>query len=477
MLGVGGVTLSEYLKSIRRNWAWVLILALLGGVGGYVVASMTPNTYRSSTAVLLTSDRGGSTSELVQGSTYVQNLVSSYVLLARSELVLQPVIDELGLTVSPQALAATITASSPINSVIIEINVVNRSPRLAQDIAAATTDSLTNVVTTEVAPQNDGQPTIRLTKIQSANEPKSPIAPNTRLYLLIGVLLGLVAGVALALIRTLAWHTVSSSADVATVSSAPVVGEIVNTKRDVTLPGAMLLDPLSIEAESLRSFAANLSFIRVGKGLHSLTVTSAMPAESKSSIVTGLGLALAESGRRVLLIDADLRSPSLAVLTQLDGSLGLTNVLIGELALMEAAQDWGGNSLKVLTAGSTPPNPGQLLSSDAMRALLDTAREHFDIVIIDSAPLLSVTDAKWLGKMTDGALLVVRHDKTTTRSLERVTRALDAATVPILGVVISRMPRRTRNRYGDPSYGTAAKGRFFGRRGRKQRRRNAHMAS
>lgn len=458
------MTLNSYLRSIRRSWVWILLLAIAGVTGGYVAASMTPNTYRASTAVLLTSDRGESTSELVQGSTYVQNLVASYVLLASSELVLQPVIDQLGLPTTPQSLAASISASSPLNTTVIEISVVNRSPRLAREIAVATTGSLSNVVTTMIAPQNDGKPTIRLTEIQSANEPRFPIAPNVRLFAIIGGLLGLIAGVVLALIRTLVWHSISNANDVANITTTPVVGEIVDTKRGVTLPGTMLLDPLSIEAESLRSFAANLNFLRVGEGLRSLVVTSAMPAESKSSVVAGLGLALAESSKTVLIIDADLRSPSLASLTQLDGSIGLTNVLIGELALMEAAQDWGIDGLKVLTAGSAPPNPGQLLASDAMSSLLESARQRFDIVIVDSAPLLSVTDAKWLGKMTDGALLVVKHDKTTARAFEKVISALDAATVPILGVVISRLPRRSRGRYGDPGYGATVRRSIIGRK-------------
>lgn len=448
------MSLGDYLRAIGRNWIAIALLAVVGGLAGFALASVTPDTYRSTSSVLVTSDQGTSTSELVQGSTYVQNLVSTYVILATSEIVLQPVIDDLDLDTTVQSLASTVSASSPMNSVIIDVSAVSRDPEVAADIAAAVTRSLTAVVEDEVSPQaENGEPTVRLTTIQGATQPVFPIAPNTRLYTLLGALVGLGVGVLLAIVRSLAWHTIRTPEDIAEISSAPVVGEVVDTKRDVTLPRSILVDPLGIEAESLRSLAANLSFLKVGEKLRSIVVTSASPGESKSSIVTALGVTLAESSKRVLLVDADLRHPSLASLTQLEGSVGLTNVLIGDVPLSAAVQPWAIRGLDVLTAGSVPPNPGQLLASEAMRAFLAGAQSEYDVIIVDSAPVLSVSDATWLGHMTDGAFVVTRYERTTSRALRRVTEAMAAATVPVLGLVITRMPRRVRTRYGNTKYG------------------------
>ncbi|MCM3778111.1 polysaccharide biosynthesis tyrosine autokinase [Microbacterium hydrocarbonoxydans] len=447
------MTVGDYLRAIVRSWLVVVILAILGVAGGYGFAKFTPDTYRSTGAVLVTSDRGDSTSELVQGSAYVQNLVATYVLLARSELVLQPVIDELDLDTTPRALASTITASSPLNSVVIEVSATSGSPRLAQKITEAAIESLATVVSNDVAPQTDGQPTVRLTVIQNADQPRFPFAPSTRNYALFGGLIGLGLGIAFAVLRAFAWQTVRSRADIGRLTSVPVLGEVVETRRGTRLPAAVLKDRLGIEAESVRAVAANLNFLKVDGGLKSLVVTSAASGEAKSSLVIALGLMVAESSRRVLLIDADLRSPSLADYTQLDGGVGLTNVLIGEASLAEAVQEWGAEGLCVLTSGADAPNPSQLLTSQRMTDLLEEARAEFDFIVVDCAPLLAVTDATWLGNQTDGALLTVLYDKTRTHNLEKVVNAASVGGLNLLGAVLTRVPRRGVSRYGVGSYG------------------------
>lgn len=450
------MTVGDYLRAIVRSWLVVVILAVLGAAGGYGYAQLTPDTYRSTGAVLVTSDRGDSTTELVQGSAYVQNLVATYVLLAKSELVLQPVIDELDLETTPRALASTITASSPLNSVVIEVSATSGSPRLAQKITEAVIESLATVVSNEVAPQADGQPTVRLTVIQNADQPRFPFAPSTRNYVLLGGLIGLALGIGYAVLRAFAWQTVRSRADIGRLTSIPVLGEVVETRRGTRLPTAVLKDRLGIEAESVRAVAANLNFLKVDGGLKSLVVTSAASGEAKSSLVIALGIMVAESSRRVLLIDADLRSPSLADYTQLDGGVGLTNVLIGEASLTEAVQEWGAEGLSVLTSGADAPNPSQLLTSQRMTDLLEEARADFDFIVIDCAPLLAVTDATWLGNQTDGALLAVLYDKTRTHSLEKVVNAAAVGGLNLLGAVLTRVPRRGVSRYGVGSYGTRA---------------------
>lgn len=448
------MTVGDYLRAIARSWILVILLGAVGTAGGYVIATLTPDSYRSTGAILVTSDRGDSTSELVQGNAYVQNLVSTYVLLASSELVLQPVIDELDLETTPRSLASTISASTPLNSVIIEVSATSQSASLAQQITASVIESLSNVVTNDVAPtDSEGNPTVRLTTIESANEPRFAYAPIARNYAAIGALAGVAIGLILAVLRALVWQSVRSAAEIKRITSLPVLGSTVEARRGSTLPAAVLSDPLGIEAESVRAVAANLSFLKVDGGLRSFVVTSASPAESKSSLVTSLGIMIAESSARVLLIDADLRSPSLARYTQLEGGIGLTDVIIGDCSLSEAVQSWGVGGLSVLTAGSDAPNPSQLLTSKRMTEILHEARSAYELVIIDCAPLLAVTDATWLGNQTDGAVLAVRHDKTTTHALEKVVAAAESGGVALLGAVLTRVPRRGISRYGAGSYG------------------------
>ncbi|RMB58145.1 polysaccharide biosynthesis tyrosine autokinase [Tessaracoccus antarcticus] len=443
------MSLQDYLKTILRNWVLIFVVGVIGAAVGFGVALTTPEQYRSTSSLLVTSDRGDSPSELVQGSTYAENLVTTYVVLAKTEIVLQPVIDELGLASTVQSLASVVSADSPLNTVIIDIHADSQDPALSQRISSAVAASLVRVVTSEVSPTaEDGTATIKLTTIQSANLPKYPFAPNKRLHVLVGELLGLAVGVIFAITRSVFRQTVRSRDDVAQVTAVPVVGEVIGSPKGVTLPVNVLGDPQGIQAESVRSLAANLSFLSMGEQLRSFVITSASPAESKSSIVSSLGLAVAET-QRVLLIDGDLRRPSLANLTQLEGATGLTNVLRGEISLQDAVQPWAKDGLHVLTSGALPPNPAQLLASSAMRSLISQARDEYDLVIIDSAPALSVTDAKWLGHMTDGALIASRYGKTSTRAIRKVIEAMEAASVPVLGVIITSVPRTSQSRYGE----------------------------
>ena len=443
---------ADYVKVVFRHWVVIVAMGMVGAAMGYAVALMTPPMYRATSSVLVTSDRGETPLEMVQGSNYAENLVATFVVLANSEIVLQPVIDELGLNTSVQALASVVSADSPLNTVIIDVHADSQDPALAQEITASVAKNLVQVVTREVSPTaQDGSATIRLTTIQSANLPQYPYEPRKTLNVLVGGLAGLGIGGLLAVTRSLLRQTVRSRDDIAQVTTVPVVGEVVGTPKGVTLPATLLKDPQGIQAESVRSAAANLSFLRMGKPMRSLVVTSASPSESKSSIVSALGLAVAET-QRVLLIDADLRRPSLAKLSQLEGAVGLTSVLLGEISLHDAVQSWIKDGLDVLTAGALPPNPAQMLASSAMQDLIAQAVEDYDLVIVDSAPVLSVTDAKWLGHMTDGALIVSRYGRTSTRAIRKVIDAMEAASVPVLGLMITNMPRASHSRYGEAGH-------------------------
>ena len=175
-------------------------------------------------------------------------------------------------------------------------------------------------------------------------------------------------------------------------------------------------------------------------------MTSSLPGEGKTTTAINLAVTLALAGSRVALVECDLRRPLVANRLRLDGAVGTTSVLVGKIALRRrapgATSDTG---LKVLTSGPIPPNPSELLQSHAMEKLLGDLRTDFDIVIIDAPPLLPVTDAALLAAQTDGAIVVVRHGKTTRDQLSHAIERLEAAsTPPPLGVVINHDPARKR---------------------------------
>lgn len=459
------MSLTEYVALLRRSWLAIVALAVLGAVAAVAFAFVSTPVYRAQTSTLVTTDVGTNANELLQGSTYAESLVASYVRLVGSEAVLQPVIDEEGLDVTSRQLARRVSAESPLNTLVIDIAVTGTDPAETARVADAVTSSLADTVR-DVSPQVDGTPSIRLTIVESAAVPLVPIAPNTRLLALAGLVAGLVLGVAIALLRFVLGTPVRVAEDVSRVVDAPVLGSIVEARRDTRLSAAVIENPMGPEAESVRRLVANLGFVAVGGGVRSIVVTSASPAESKSSVASALALVLTEASRRVLLVDADLRAPTLHVVTNLDNTLGLSTVLIGEDTLEVAAQAWGRHAgLDVLSSGPTPPNPGQLLRSDAMEKFLSEASQTYDYVVIDTPPLGAVVDAVLVAQHASGALVVARRGKTKPRLLARALDAMTTANVTVLGVVMTRMPRPSRSAYG---YGY---GYGYGKRTRGSRRR------
>lgn len=441
------MSIIEYSYALRKRWVAILALTILGAGGGFLAAQLTPDLYRSTGSVLIASDRGDSTSELTQGSTFVQTTIPSYVVLATSDMVLEPVITKLGLDTTSRQLAALVGASTPLGTSIIDISVTHGDPERARQIATGVIDSLSTAIP-QVSPHSaEGRPSVTARTIQPASLPRFPIAPNTRLDVALGAIAGLVVGVLYALGRRLFGDHISGPRDVAQLSDVPVLGQIIESKRNATLAQLVLDDPRSPEAESVRALAANLNFLRVDGGLRSLVITSSDQGEGKSTIALALALIVAESGKRVLLIDADLRRPSIAQSTGLEGDIGLTGVLLGEIELAQAAEQWGVPGLSVLTSGPIPPNPSQLISSEAMKHLIDASEREYDLVILDTGPVLSVSDAIWLSHASGGALMVARWGKTSRHHFSRSLTDLERADSKVLGIVLTRKPRRGTLRY------------------------------
>jgi capsular exopolysaccharide synthesis family protein len=203
----------------------------------------------------------------------------------------------------------------------------------------------------------------------------------------------------------------------------------------------------STRAEALRSLRTNLRFVSVDREIKTISVTSAAPGEGKSTTACNLAIVLAEAGKRVVLVDADLRRPRIAEYLGLEGAIGLTNVLVGYSKLDKALQQWGGTGVSVLPSGTVPPNPSELLSSRQMVDLLAALRNTFDVVIIDTPPLLAVTDAAVLSAVVDGTIQVLRYGKTSTAQARAAATALSAVDSRPLGNVLNMVPQRGSSAY------------------------------
>lgn len=429
--------LGDYIATLRKQWILIVGLAVIGAIGAFAYAQTVAPQYRSNTSVFVATASGNSTSELVQGSTYVQNLVQSYAILASSPIVLQPVITKLGLDMSVQELARTVTADAPINTVIIEIAAVSNDPKQAQSIAGAVAESLRSAVA-DISPKNtEDQPAVTLTVIAPAKLPAFAFAPDTKLLTAGGALGGLLLGIVCAFGKELLDTRLRSSREVQHLTETPVLSTVGRPRKGELATQAMMRNPNGIISEAFRGLATNLAFADVDETISSVVVTSALPGEGKSTVALGLALSMTERVPRVLLIDADLRRPSIAEYTQIEGEVGLTSVLLGDITLEEAVQSWGRANLDVLAAGTVPPNPSQLLASDSMLRLVELAKSEYDFVVIDTAPAIPVTDPLWLTHMTDGAIVVARYKRTRRQQLQRALETLESANARTVGIVLN----------------------------------------
>jgi len=288
--------------------------------------------------------------------------------------------------------------------------------------------------------------------VTPAQAPSSPSSPKPVQDILLGLAAGLVLGLALAFLRDSLDETLSSTETAEQVGGAAVLALVpevtAGKKRDRPLVIAVS-KPLSPAAESYRSLRTSLQFVRQERALRTVVVTSPAVDEGKTATVVNLGAVFAQAGERVVLVSCDLRRPRLAHFFGLDEQAGLTAVLLGERSLDEVVQPVSGfETLWLLGAGKVPANPAELLTGPAAREVFAALRAEFDLVLIDSPPVLPVSDAAVLSKDADGTLMVVAAGLTRRSDLRRATEKLAQVNAPVVGTVLTGVTSQTGYGYG-----------------------------
>lgn len=451
--------LRDYLRVIRRQWILIVAVTLAGLLAGGAASLFSKPTYTADTQLFVAIQSSGTVQELQQGNTFSQARVQSYVKTVGSPIVLQPAIDSLGLPTSPQKLAARVKTNSDPNTVLINISVEDESPVQASATAQAIAESLITVVDTLEKPKTGGSSPVSLSVIKPAVAPTSPSAPNTKLNLLLGLLVGLVVGLSLAILRSTLDNRIVGEADLAAITSLPLLGGIAFDQEATRKPLLTQAATQSPRAESFRQLRTNLQFANAASHAKTILVTSSLPGEGKSTTAANMAIASAQSGLAVCLVDADLRRPMINEYLGLDRNAGLTTALVGSADVESLLQHWGESDLFVLTSGQIPPNPSELLGSDQMKDLIDRLERTFDIIIVDAPPLLPVTDAAVLSQHVGGVVVVVGSQKTRRTDLEKSLSSLNLVGSNVLGLILNRLPVKGPDAYayGYQSYSAMEK--------------------
>ncbi len=206
-------------------------------------------------------------------------------------------------------------------------------------------------------------------------------------------------------------------------------------------------DPKSPIAEQYRTIRTNIQFSAAESGMQTILVTSAGPGEGKSTTVANLSIVMAQQGNRVLLVDADMRKPTVHYTFRVDNLEGLTNVLTGQLETKDAISKTEIPDLSVMTCGPIPPNPSELLGSRRMSQLLEELMTDYDYILFDTPPVLAVADAQILANQCDGSVLVVSSGKTDRQGAVKAKEQLTQARAKLLGAVLNGKPKRDNQYY------------------------------
>jgi succinoglycan biosynthesis transport protein ExoP len=434
--------LRQYAYVLRAHWLLIALSVAAGMLAAGVIAWTRAPTYAADTRLFVSTGIPVDVGDAYQASLFAQQRVLSYAQILDSPSVARGVIRRLGLQRSVEELQAQITTSVPPNTVLINVTVKERSARQAKAIADAVAAEFSRFVNTLEAPPGDARSPVKVSVTSPARVPAGPVSPQKRVYVVLGFLVGLVLGIGAAVLREAFDTRIRDSDDAVAVTGAPVLGGIVEDRDAVKHPLTVLSGTTS--AEAFRTLRTNLDVLNVDRRLRSFVVSSAVASEGKTHVVANLGISLAQAGRSVILVDANLRRPRLAQLLGLSPSLGLTHLLEEHAPPYTfALEEWSSDlPLEVLGSGPQPPNPTELLDSDAFRDLLGLLTVRAEFVIVDAPPLLALTDATIVARATSGVLLVTRVGSTTRDELELAMDSVNAVRAQLLGVVLNRLPVR-----------------------------------
>lgn len=464
----------DLMAMLKARWRTLVACVLLVlAATAWVTLGSVPVYQASARFFFSATPKDGNTS-----GTYVISTgdLNTFVELMGSPVLLDPLRAAVGL---PEGTPIDISAGVSDNAPMMDITARSSSPQLAADLANAVGPQLAEVGAKYATLLSSTGLSVEATVITPAVTPVVPISPNVSRDFALGLLAGLGLGIGVVFLRHVLDTRVRSEADVKALSDRPLLGSLRRLKDDPAGALIMETEPHSAAAEEFRRLRTNLRFADVTTGgKHSFVITSAMPGEGKTRTTINLALALADTGARVLLVDADLRNPSIADRLGLEGAVGLTTILIEDASLDEVAQRWGNTTLYVLPAGDIPPNPSELLGSAATRRLFERFLADFDYVLVDSPPLVPVIDAMLVNEYVGGILMVVSVDRTRKRDLATALKALKTVEATVAGFALNMV---NRGALGDGGYHyypyarDARAARKAGRRGRSAAKKTAKV--
>ncbi|WP_197378195.1 polysaccharide biosynthesis tyrosine autokinase [Mycolicibacterium mengxianglii] len=455
------MNLQDFVKTLRARWVTVAVTLVVAVLGAVAITLLTTPLYQASTRLFVSTNGGSSIADTYQGNRFSQERVVSYAQLLTGQTLAQRTIDKLGLGMSAGQLQDHVTATAKDDTVLIDVAVVDESPVRARDIANVLSDEFAVMVRELETPEDGARADARVVVEQRASIPTSPVVPKTARNLGLGIALGVLLGIGMAVLRENLDNTVKDREVLEEITGTGLVGSVPLDRDRRKEPAISFEFDNTNTAEAFRKIRTNLQFLAVDNPPRIIVVTSSTPSEGKSTTAINIALALAEAEHNVVLVDGDMRRPAIHKYLDLVGQVGFSTVLSGQASTEEALQKTRFSGLTVLTSGAVPPNPSELLGSQTAKKLLNKLAGQFDYVIVDSTPLLAVTDAAILAAASDGVLIMARFGQTKRDQLAHAVTSLEDVGATRLGAVFTMTPTR-----GGSSYSYAYS--YYGEKGQKK---------
>jgi non-specific protein-tyrosine kinase len=453
--------LIQYWRLIVQNRIVIGASTLVGLVIAAAITFTTTPLYESQAQIFVSTPASTlDISALATGSSFSQQRVKSYAQIINSPKTLEPVIQRLGLKMDATTLSSMVTASAPLDTVLISLTVTDTDPKRAAAIANAVAEQF-GITVGDLELHGIGVDSpVKVSTVKDAIPAGAPASPKKAINLALGLLLGFGLGIGLASLRKLLDNTVKNEDDLQGTPLLAAIGfdEIADEKPLVTQIGRY-----AARTEAFRTLRTNLQFLNPDEHPQVIVMTSALPNEGKTTSSINLALSLAQAGAKVVLLEADLRRPKVPLYLEMSSmSEGLSDLISGPKKLTPQAvkamlHPYESTGLKVLLSGMVPPNPSELLSSNKFEELIAILRKQFEYVIIDCPPLLPVTDAAIVSAKADGCVLIVAAGVTKKPHFIGSRDAVKAVGSTILGVIINKIPESSLEyeygyRYGYPRY-------------------------
>ena len=437
------VTIADLLHVLRKHVVTVVTAFVVVFLAVAAFTFLSPPKYTATAELFATysgqSDGTQNSNEMNSGASYLSTQIKTYPQLIKTQAILQPVIDDLSLNMSVKDLADTVTATNPTNTFMVDIAVETGDAQQSAQIANSVSKNLAKQISSSLYSNDAGKSPIQLSVVQEAQTPTAPSSPKIPLYLAAGFVLALIVAVGAALLRDVLNTRVDSLEDAKTLTDASSLGTVPRSSRMEERKPVVVAEPSSHEAEQIRRIRTNISFLSPNTNDHGhlVVITSTEPLEGKTTVSVNVASAIAEEGKSVLLIDGDLRHPSVARALGLEGHVGLSHILSGQASPREIVQQYWKPNFHILPAGKRPGNASILLNSVIMTELIDQALTQYDYVILDTAPLSVANDAAIFGKQTDGVVLVVGKGVADKKELHATVESLHTSEVPVLGFILN----------------------------------------